>query len=443
MARLGGDEFCAIIPEISNKDDITHTLNRLIKASKTKFNIANAVIGASASIGVAFYNGEEDIEFKDLLNRADKAMYSAKTTHKGGFSIYDDSSAVSQTKRLENSIKNGEFFMLYQPMIDAKSNEIFGYELLLRWNHPNMGVLLPGDFLLDLNESELERLLAIFSLKELAKFQSEFKCVCSINISSVQIRDNEFYDTFAKILETADPHKFIFEITDFGEENIENFRDSFEKFAELGVKFAINSADSTNLEKAKNLPFFMVKARRDICLNAKNSYDDIKMLKAILLYAKKLGFKVGAQGIEDDFSLRLLKNLDFDYLQGNVISIALKKDEIANFVKKFKKSKQIAPISKAEFNDFLIFLEYKKASNELINLTKSGKISEEKFALLKAKFSEILEQVRTAKSGNFNPNTEIHKQILDILTLDYENLQEFMDEFVPKFRAFIKNTEDL
>ena len=446
LARLGGDEFCAIIPNIDDKSSLTPILNRLLKASKTKFSVGNSQIGASASIGVAFYNGSESVEFKDLLNRADKAMYNAKTLHKGGFSIYEDMSTNSQVDRLVASIQNNEFFMLYQPMIDANNNEIFGYELLLRWNHPNMGVLLPGDFLLDLNESDLEKVLSVFSLGELAKFQSEFDSICSINISSVQLQNSEFYEHFAKILAqnpNANPSKFIFEITDFNEENTDIFRNIFEKYAEFGVKFAINSANSKNLTYAKNLPFHMVKAGREICLNVGKSYDNIKMLKAILLYAKKLGFKVGAQGIEDSFSLRLLKNLDFDYLQGNLIAQALKKDEISKFISKFKTSSQIKPISKSEFSDFLILLEYKKCVNEFINLTQSKKISEQNFIEIKAKFSEILDKVQNAGSDNFNANIEIYKQILDILTLDYENLQEFMDEFVPKFRAFIKNTEDL
>ena len=446
LARLGGDEFCAIIPNIDDKNSLTPILNRLLEASKTKFNIKNEKIGASASIGVAFYNGSESVEFKDLLNRADKAMYNAKTLHKGGFSVYEDMSAKSQVDRLVASIRNNEFFMLYQPMIDAKNNEIFGYELLLRWNHPNMGVLLPGDFLLDLNESDLERVLSIFSLGELAKFQSEFDSVCSINISSIQLQNSEFYEHFAKILAqnpSVNPSKFIFEITDFNEENGSIFRNIFEKYAEFGVKFAINSVDSQNIALAKDLPFFMIKAEREICLNAKKSYENIKMLKAILLYAQKMGLKVGAQGIEDNFSLRLLKNLDFDYLQGNIISGALKKDEIANFIDKFKKSNQTKPISKTEFSDFLIFLYYKKTAQEFINLAQTKKIDKENFSSLKAKFSEILEQIKTAKSDNFNLNTEIHKQILDILTLDYENLQGFIGEFIPKFKAFIKNTEDL
>lgn len=446
LARLGGDEFCAIIPNIDDKSSLTPILNRLLEASNTKFNIKNEKIGASASIGVAFYNGDEEVEFKDLLSRADKAMYNAKTLHKGGFSIYEDMGANSQVDRLVASIRNNEFFMLYQPMIDAKNNEIFGYELLLRWNHPNMGILLPGDFLLDLNESDLERVLSIFSLSKLAEFQSEFDCICSINISSTQLQNNEFYEHFAKTMAqnpNVNHSKFIFEITDFDEESVDKFKNIFEKYAEFGVKFAINSVNSQNIVLAKNLPFYMIKVQRDICLNAKKSYDNIKMLKAILLYAEKLDLKVGAQGIEDDFSLRLLKNLGFDYLQGNVISKALKKDEITGFANKFKKTNQSKPISKTEFNDFLIFLDYKKTAEEFINLVQTKKINKENFNSSKAKFSEILEQIQTAKSDNFNLNTEIHKQILDILTLDYENLQNFVREFTPKLTALIKNTEDL
>ncbi|MBQ7675694.1 MAG: sensor domain-containing diguanylate cyclase, partial [Campylobacter sp.] len=106
LARLGGDEFCAIIPNIEDKSSLTPILNRLLEASNTKFNITNEKIGASASIGVVFYNGDEEVEFKDLLSRADKAMYNAKTLHKGGFSIYEDMSANSQVDRLIASIKN-------------------------------------------------------------------------------------------------------------------------------------------------------------------------------------------------------------------------------------------------------------------------------------------------------------------------------------------------
>ena len=354
--------------------------------------------------------------------------------------------ANSQVDRLVASIRNNEFFMLYQPMIDAKNNDIFGYELLLRWNHPNMGILLPGDFLLDLNEAELERVLSIFSLNELAKFQSEFDCICSINISSTQLCNDEFYEAFAKIIagnSSVNPSKFIFEITDFSEKSVANFQNCFEKYTEFGVKFAINNANSTNLFYAKNLPFYMVKANREICLNAKKSYDNIKMLKAILLYANNMGFKVGAQGIEDNFSLRLFKNLDFDYLQGNLISKALQKDEVSKFISKFRTSSEIKPISKSELSDFLILLEYKKCADELLNFGKNGNLSEENFTTLKAKFSEILDKVQNAGSDNFNANIEIYKQILDILTLDYENLQRFLGEFEPKFRALIKNTEDL
>ena len=396
LARLGGDEFGAIIGDLQSKDAAHVLLDRLLGISKMKFNLKGNEISASISVGAAFYDGSEKIDFSGLLSRADRAMYRAKTSGKNRYCIFERAEAdESSEEGIAAAIEEGEFFVLYQPIISGA--QIYGYELLLRWDRGKRG-----------------------------------------------ITNDEFYDFVAHSLRDRANAKgeLMFEITDFSEQNFKEFAPARGRYADLGVKFALNSANKSNIPFLNAQPFDIVKIDRELCLDIGKKKNAIRTMVEITGKLKReFGFAVGAQGVENALSLRLLNNLKFNYLQGNFIAKALDRREIDAFIARFKDTPKLAAIDKDEFISFLNALDYKELALSFVLRADAGDLSPGEFEGFRAKFGEILNKTQSAGSEKFALNTEIRKQILDILSLDYRVLASFIQSFKMRLNQFISDLE--
>ena len=202
-------------------------------------------ISASISVGAAFYDGSEKIDFSGLLSRADRAMYRAKTSGKNRYFIFENAPATDDEMSeagLRQAIESGEFFVLYQPIISGA--QIYGYELLLRWRRGSLGVLLPQDFFPIIGEPQLELLISKFAFSKMLEFNEQTGANCSINVSLTVLASDEFYGLVARRLRSAGERRgeLMFEITDFSEQSYQNFIPVRKRYADLGIKFALNNA---------------------------------------------------------------------------------------------------------------------------------------------------------------------------------------------------------
>lgn len=445
LARLGGDEFGAIIGDLKDERAARVLLQRLLGISKMKFNLKGNEISASISVGAAFYDGSEKIDFSGLLSRADRAMYRAKTSGKNRYFIFEHESADGaepSEEALRRAIECGEFFVLYQPIISG--DQIYGYELLLRWKREDLGILLPHDFLPIIGELETSLLISKFAFSKMMEFNAQTGANCSINVSLAVLASDEFYASVARELQSIGERRgeLMFEITDFGEQSYQNFAPARKRYAELGIKFALNNANAQNVRFLANQPFDLVKLDRSLCLNIGKKKDAIRAMVEITGKLKReLGFALGAQGVENALSLRLLNNLKFNYLQGNFIAKALDRKEIDAFIARFKDTPKLAAIGKDEFIGFLNALDYKELALSFISRADAGDLSPGEFEGFRAKFGEILNKTQSAGGEKFALTTEIRKQILDILSLDYRVLASFISGFRARLDQFISDLE--
>ena len=443
LARLGGDEFGAIIGDLQSKDAAHVLLDRLLGISKMKFNLKGNEISASISVGAAFYDGSEKIDFPGLLSRADRAMYRAKTSGKNRYCIFERAEADGPSEEgIAAAIEEGEFFVLYQPIISGA--QIYGYELLLRWDRGKRGILAPQDFAQILSEPRFELPISKFAFSKMMEFNAQTGANCSINVSLAVLTNDEFYDFVAHSLRDRANAKgeLMFEITDFSERNFKGFAPARGRYADLGIKFALNSANKSNITFLNAQPFDIVKIDRELCLDIGKKKNAIRTMVEITGKLKReFGFALGAQGVENALSLRLLNNLKFNYLQGNFIAKALDRREIDAFIARFKDTPKLAAIDKDEFISFLNALDYKELALSFVSRADAGDLSPGEFEGFRAKFCEILNKTQSAGSEKFALNTEIRKQILDILSLDYRALVSFIQGFKTRLNQFISDLE--
>lgn len=437
LARLGGDEFGAIISGLKSKNDVEITIKKLMQVASKKFLIQGKIINASVSIGVSFYNGGEEVEFKELLSRADSAMYQAKLEGKNRYNFF----ISEEENQLRKSIERGEFFVFFQPIADLINHGVFGYELLLRWKHPSMGLLKPGEFLFDIKNCELERILSFFVLEEMVKFQSKTSKFLSMNISVEQICDEKFYE-FLKSLSVKNFSKFIFEITNLSSENFDIFNENVSKFKFLGIHFALNNANLENLVISGETLFDILKIDHEICLNI-DDYENVKKISKILQFCKEWEIFCVVQSVESSKALRYLEGLGFYLAQGNYICEPIYEKDIEFFERNFSTQIREKSMSKDEVVDFTNIIKYRNLGTLFLNHTAFMQRENFDFAHFEPKFREILAVAENSKSRYANLNIEIHKQILGILTLENDEIFSYLDEFRTNFEHFLKQMENI
>ena len=210
LARIGGDEFVAILGGLQHLEDVHPVLQRLLDAASTPIQIDGHLLKVSASIGVTLYP-LDDAEPDQLMRHADQAMYLAKQAGKDRYHLFDIQleCAIRHKqqilKQIDDALKNNEFVLYFQPKINMQSLAFEGAEVLIRWQHPEQGLIPPAAFLPLLDGHHLELALGAWvmenALQQLSQWQQQgFICPLSINIAAKQIQRIEFVDEINNLL---------------------------------------------------------------------------------------------------------------------------------------------------------------------------------------------------------------------------------------------------
>lgn len=334
LARLGGDEFTVLLSEIKAETDAATVARRIINAANEPFEIDGAQVTIGASIGIATFP-RDGADYQTVLNNADLAMYLAKEDGKNIFRYFSEELNLHATNRLkiENELraaikKGNEFVLHYQPKIDCKDGRPVAVEALMRWNHPERGMLYPGDFIPIAEECGLIGHLGDWVLTEACAQLSIFDSLghdlsMAINISPTQtIHPNFAGNVLAAVKEyDIDPHKLELEITDsLLPENMDNAQRNFSKLASRGIQFAVDDFGGglTGLFYLENLPVQIFKIDYKF-VKALDNPDDKRsesVVKSILGIAKSLNLRTVAEGVETEEQLEFLKENGCDFVQG-------------------------------------------------------------------------------------------------------------------------------
>ena len=332
LARVGGDEFVAVLPGSANDAQIKLVTGRLMAALQSPFEIDGHTIYLAGSIGVAVYpeHGEDEVR---LVTLADTAMSRAKETGKARTVTYSPRDQgppehdISLEAAMFNAVREGEFQLYYQPIVDARSRTIEGFETLMRWKHPTLGMVPPVRFIPIAETNGLINLLGAWALKAACMQIREFEEVAgrelyiSVNISPRQFRSDKFLTVLddALALSGTPGSKLVLEITE-GTLMVDPVHAEAVlcKMAERGARIAIDDFGTgySSLAYLKRFPISVLKVDRAFVKDLPGAEKDAAICNAVLDLAKHLDLSVVAEGVETEAQLAWLDGLGCQYVQG-------------------------------------------------------------------------------------------------------------------------------
>jgi len=354
VARFGGDEFAVAIGYLKRHNHILSFLKRIEDSFLEPLlyidNSSEYHIPISLSIGITFYSKESnDISTQKLLKQADKAMYMAKKS-KRMYSFFDSSkeslleTREKKAQEINQAIKQNEFMLYYQPTIDIKTNKVVAFEALVRWNHPQKGIMTPDSFLpyiLDNPEimCSLGRWIvrSVFNQFEIWR-EKGYDFMISINISSKEFESKKFISMLEELLDEYPlviPEKIIFEIVEsIAIKDIEIKNSSLEQVKKLGFKITLDNFGTgySTISSINRFGVDSIKIDKRFVMSMLDSRDDHSIVNASIQLAKVFGYKVIAEGVESREHLPVLLELGCDEAQGYGIAKPMPPQEVDNFL---------------------------------------------------------------------------------------------------------------
>ncbi len=336
ISRLGGDEFCIILNTMSNDNDHGIVADHLLKRLRVPIKLGTTELIISASIGIVSAP-RDGTSSEELLQNADLAMYRAKALGRNKFQKFNSlmtDQAVEQMElegELRRAIREQEFVLYYQPQVDFNNSKIFGFEALIRWQHPAKGIQFPDSFIGTLEETGLIVPLGSWIIDEACRQLREWLDAgarpirLAINISPRQLQSYDLSSQVEQALRKYDlsPEHLELEVTEsMIMENIELTQKQLSSLQDLGVTVAIDDFGTghSSLSYLKSLPLDILKIDRTFIMDITHENDDQEIVSAIIAMAHKLKLKVVAEGVETPAHQLILTQNGCDYGQGYLYS---------------------------------------------------------------------------------------------------------------------------
>lgn len=344
LFRMGGDEFTALLPRISSPDYAAHAARRINQAVAAPFRIEEADVRIGATVGIAVFPADGDTPER-IVRNADAAMYSCKAFGRGSHAFYQASMNADAAERLrmEGELREAfgqdRFRLYYQPRIDAVTRRMVAVEALLRWEHPQRGLLAPAEFLGVLQDMTLMDEVGEWVLRTAVRQLQGWQDVgvgplrVSVNVSARQFEHPHFVQTVSRVLTEAQARADSLEL-ELTESLLipdpEAARRILQDLGALGVKVAIDDygAGLTSLERLRTLPVDILKIDRSLVAQAVSSQRDRAIAAAIASVGRALGITVIVEGVETDAQAAVFADIRCAQLQGYLFSPPVPPDRI-------------------------------------------------------------------------------------------------------------------
>jgi diguanylate cyclase (GGDEF)-like protein/PAS domain S-box-containing protein len=337
VARIGGDEFAIFLGHIERETDASTIATRILERVGEAFLFDGRRMFVSASIGIALsYTGSTP---EELLHNADTAMYHAKTNGKARFEFFDEGLREQGVTRFE--IENGlrkaidakQLVVHYQPIVSASNGHLRGFEALVRWNHPERGLIPPGEFIPIAEGSDLIVLLGRWVLveacRQMAEWQKTFvpgpPLTISVNVSARQLNDSRLVEDveFALAESGLDPKSLALEMTESSMMgNTEQTLAILDRLKAMNIRLQIDDFGTgySSLSRLQRLPFDFLKIDRSFIRGLSAGNGSLDIVRAIMQLAHSLRLEVIAEGVETEEQLHTLRQLECDDIQGFLFS---------------------------------------------------------------------------------------------------------------------------
>ena len=348
IGRQGGDEFLVVMTDFAKVDDIVPTLAKLVEALQQPFNANGHALTTSLSMGVAVFP-EDGTTFDDLRKKADLAMYRAKDSGRNTYRFFDEAmnaeaiSHMVMANNLRGGLERGEFMLYYQPQFDLASGAITGMEALIRWNHPELGMVSPANFIPAAEESGLIVPIGEWALHEACRQAMEWQraglspLTVAVNLSAVQFKRDDIEQSVVNALQVSGlaPELLELELTEsILIQNVEGVLTSIQRLKKLGVKLAIDDFGTgySSLSYLKRFDIDKLKIDQSFVRDLATDEDDAAIVRAIIQMAQSLKLRTIAEGVETPEMLNKLRIFGCDEGQGYYFARPMPAAEICSFL---------------------------------------------------------------------------------------------------------------
>jgi len=332
VARIGGDEFTLLLENTDHASDIAHIAEKVLEAISRPYRIGTHSVEVGASIGIAIYP-QAGLSVDELQKHADMAMYDAKLVPGDQYRFFTEALNVEARRQLQleselrRALRRNEFVLFYQPRVDLRSGEVVGLEALLRWSHPERGMIYPDEFIAAAEDTGLivplgywVLLKACEDLQQLRQAGAE-NLTMAVNLSLRQFKDERLPQRLSEIiLQTGVQAQWLeFEITETAMmENVELVREGMEALASLGCRFNLDDFGTgySSFTHLQRLPISAIKIDKTFVAETMQRQEDAALVAAMVNLGHSLGKEVIAEGVESDFQRLLLTELGCDQVQG-------------------------------------------------------------------------------------------------------------------------------
>jgi len=348
VARLGGDEFIIIIEQLDDIDDLDPLLKKIMKTTSDTISIKDHEISSSASLGISLYP-DNGTTAEMLMRNADAAMYHAKENGRHKYHFYTSQLTATAYDRviletdLNRAIKDGQMMVYYQPQVSLETKKIVGVEALARWNHPDLGILSPKQFLYIAEQSNLinkigEHVLATACQQMVSWKQQGLPIdIVSVNVAGHQIHHSNLVERVKHILQQTNCKTdwLELEITeDFIIKKTKQAITTLQQLRDLGISLAIDDFGTgySSLSYLKLLPVNKLKIDRSFVRDINNDMEDAALVQTIIAMGKGLQLKLVAEGVENGSHEIFLAAHGCDLAQGYYYSRPVPADEIVKML---------------------------------------------------------------------------------------------------------------
>lgn len=350
-ARLGGDEFALLIGELKTSSQCEYVIRRLLQTLAAPYRVEGGEVRLTASIGVTLFPGDP-LDPDQLLRHADQAMYKAKQSGKNGFCIFDPTQEsrsranLGLIRKIERALEHNEFKLHYQPKVDCRAGQVVGLEALIRWNHPILGLKMPGEFLPLIEHEDVIVRIGEWVIHEALQQQMALRNLgydlsISVNIAARQLMRRQFAEHLESLLAdaTLPLHKLEIEILESAAlEDIGTVSKLIASFQQRGIRFALDDFGTgfSSLVHLKRLAANVLKIDQTFVREMLEDPGDLAIVQGVVGLADAFQRQVVAEGVEDIAHVRRLLDLGCHVMQGYGISRPLAPEALLPWLQTFR-----------------------------------------------------------------------------------------------------------
>lgn len=352
LARFGGDEFVVLLNGLKSQDEGTELLSQLLLQLKQPLQLDEYSLQLSGSIGVTFYPQRQPLEADQLLRQADQAMYLAKQGGKNRYQCFDAAQEEllrgyhQQIEEIRVGISLQQFVLYYQPKVNMQTGQVIGYEALVRWQHPERGLLAPATFLPQLEQHPVGILLGqwvvMTAVAQLIAWQQQGLALpLSINIAANHLQSAGFVEQLSALITPQPQIAGLVELEILESSALEDISlvsRIMQQCSDLGVTFALDDFGTgySSLSYLKKLPLHLIKVDQSFVRDITIDDDDLPILQGILALAQAFELEIIAEGVETEQHGVRLQQLGYQLAQGYAIAKPMPAGNVLNWVRQWQ-----------------------------------------------------------------------------------------------------------